>query len=269
MQPEEYDLTALFPGIAAQMRGALSNLRLATDLLVPAEARERDPQLDRRAAVLEQSYYQLLRLVGNLSAAAQLNSDRPLPLQNRDLVALVGHVCACSAGLAELLEIDLRFLCAMDSCVCAVCADQIEQLLYHLLSNALKFTPAGGSVTVELKRSAKHILLSVSDTGRGMDDQQLSMLFERYRHADVLSPAPHGFGLGLALCHSIAQRHGGTLVAQSTPQQGSRFTLSLPLRQTESSVSDVPYDYAGGYNRTLLCLADALPSRAFLHHSID
>lgn len=70
----------LFSNIAAQLRGALSNLHLAAAQLVPASQREQDPELDARAALLDQSYYQLLRLVNNLSAAAQyLGSDAPLP----------------------------------------------------------------------------------------------------------------------------------------------------------------------------------------------
>ncbi len=76
-------------------------------------------------------------------------------------------------------------------------------------------------------------------------------------------------GLGLALCRRIAERHGGMLMAESQVGKGSRFTLSLPDRQVESSVSDVPFDYTGGFNRTLLALADALPVRAFLIRNQD
>ena len=89
MEGDRNQLEALLPNIAAQMRCALSNLHLAAAQLVPAAQREQDPDLDARAALLDQSYYQLLRLAGNLSAAAMLQSDAPLSLQDGDIVVAV------------------------------------------------------------------------------------------------------------------------------------------------------------------------------------
>ncbi len=269
MEPENHNLAAPFPSVAAQLRIALSNLHLAAAQLAPADAREKDPQLDARAAILDQSYYQLLRLVNSLSAAAYLQNDDPLPLQDRDIVALVGDICARTAGLAPLLGLEVRFVCAMERHICALHPDALEQLVYHLLSNALKFTPAGGTVTVELRRSQGRLLLSVTDTGCGIPPERLPTLFDRYLNPLEQDPLPHGLGLGLPLCRRIAQGHGGTLMAESHPGKGSRFTLSLPDRQVGTAVQDVAFDYAGGFNRTLLALADALPSRAFLVRSQD
>ena len=148
-------------------------------------------------------------------------------------------------------------------------ADALEQVVYHLLSNAFKFTPAGGVVTVELQVKNKLVLLSVTDTGRGIPEEQISSLFDRYLHAGQMDPPPHGLGLGLPLCRRIAEGHGGTLMAESREGQGSRFTLSLPDRRVGSGVSDVPFDYAGGFNRTLMALSDALPVSAFLRNNQD
>jgi len=143
-------------------------------------------------------------------------------------------------------------------------------LLYHLLSNALKFTPAGGSISVDLKASGRHLLLSVADTGCGIPADRLPTLFDRYLYTtDAMDPPPHGLGLGLPLCRAIAQRHGGTLMAESTEGKGSRFTVSLPLRQLGTHVSAPQSDYSGGFNRSLLGLSDALPSRAFLVRNQD
>ena len=156
------DLAALLPNLANQMRGLLSNLYLAASQAIPAEAREQDPVLDAKAAVLDQSFYRLLRLVNSLSSAEYLAAAQPAALRDADLVKLIGEVCESAGDLAEMLGIHLKFICAMERRICAVHAGAMEQLLYHLLSNALKFTPAGGTVTVELKKSRSRWSISLT-----------------------------------------------------------------------------------------------------------
>lgn len=269
MEQDENRLASLFPDVATQLRAALSNLHLAAAQLAPAEAREKDPALDQKAALLDQSYYRLLRLVNSLSSAVWLTNSDSLPLQDRDIVGLVSDLCEKAGGLAPLLGLELRFVCPMERHICAVSADALEQAVYQLLSNAFKFTPAGGSVTVELRVKGKQVLLSVSDTGPGIPEERLAALFERYLHGGRPDAPSHGLGLGLPLCRRVAEGHGGTLVAESRVGEGSQFTLSLPDKQVGGGVSDVAFDYAGGFNRTLMNLADALPVKAFQRNNQD
>ena len=269
MEADKKDLAALLPNIAAQARGALSSLRLAAAQLAPAEAREKDPVLDQRAALLDQSYYRLLRLVNNLSLSACMEEGRPLHLRDRDLVRFVAEQCDRAEGLAALVGLKLRFSCQLDRCLCAVDGDALEQILDQLLSNAMKFTPAGGRVTVELRRIQGRVLISVEDSGCGISEERLTMLFDRYLHRDPPETPVQGLGLGLAICQRLAELHGGALMAVSRVGRGSRFTLALPDRQVGGELSDVRFDYAGGFNRTLLGLADALPPEAFLVRSQD
>ena len=257
-------LTAVFPHIASQMRCMLSNLYMAASALAPAEAREWNAEVDQRAAMLDQSFYQLLRLVNQLSAAAYLTNNDPLTLRNCDLSALVTEVCDAAASLAPLRGLTFTFTNRLDRHhVCAVAPDEMEQILYNLLSNAFKFTPAGGAVEVELSRKGEQILLSVADTGRGIPAERMETLFDAYAHYDPTQPPPHGLGLGLALCRCFAQGQGGTLLARSREGVGSVFTLSLPDRTTENALQDFAVDYSGGFSHPLLGLADALPAKAF------
>ena len=168
---------ALLPNIANQMRSLLSNLYLAASQVIPPEQREQDPALDAKAAILEQSFFRLLRLVNSMSAAEYLSDSQTLSLRDADLVKLVSEVCESSADLAEQLGIQLKFVCAMDRRVCAIHPAAVEQMLYHLLSNALKFTPAGGTVTVELKKSGETLRLTVSDTGCGIPPERMAWVW--------------------------------------------------------------------------------------------
>ena len=124
-------------------------------------------------------------------------------------------------------------------------------------------------MTVELKRLSGRVLISVDDTGAGIPEETLSTLFDRYLYANQPAPPLHGLGLGLPLCRRLAEGHGGTLMAESRPGKGSRFTLSLPDQQKGTEVSDIAVDYSGGFNQTLLNLADALPVEAFLIRNQD
>lgn len=263
MEMEEHELSTLFPSVAAQIRSTLTSLHLAAAQLAPAADRERDPALDLRAARVDQSYYQLLRLLNNLSLAACLANGQLAPPKNLDIVEVVSRLCEQTGALAERRGLTLRFLCPMEQHLCAVSREMVEQVLYHLLSNAFKFTPAGGSVSVSLRRIPGKVVITVEDTGPGISKEKLNTLFDRDFRQDRPLPPPQGPGLGLPLCHRLAKAHDSTLVAESTVGRGSRFILSLPDRQAEPDVSDIPMDYTGGFNPVLLALADALPPEAF------
>lgn len=264
MELEEHELSSLFPGVAAQLRSTLTSLHLAAAQLAPAADRERDPELDLRAARIDQSYYQLLRLVNNLSLAACLADGQVTPPKNLDIVQAVSQLCEQTGSLAERRGLKLCFLCPMEQHLCAVSREMLEQIVYHLLSNAFKFTSAGGTVTVSLRRIPGKVVITAEDTGPGISREKLNTLFDRDFRQDHPLPPPQGPGLGLPLCHRLAKAYGGTLVAESTLGRGSRFTLSLPDRQAEPDVSDIPMDYTGGFNPALLALADALPAEVFL-----
>ena len=270
MDSKNQPLETLFPNIAAQLRSALNNLHLAATQLAPLSERENNPELDAKAALMEQSYYQLLRLVNNLTAAAYLSQESVCPLQDQDIVDVIRTVFQKSASLATMMGIQLRFSCAKERHVCAFDRSSLEQLLYQLLSNAFKFTPAGGTVTVELKFAHSRVLLSVADTGCGIREELVESLFDRYLQKESLLSQPHGLGLGLSICRYIAEMHGGTMMAESKPGKGARFTLSIPDRKNgNSELSDIPVDYSGGFNATLLALADALPACAFSYRNLD
>ena len=256
------DLLNLLPGIITQARDALANLRMADLALTPAEAREADPKIDLQAAMRDQNYYRLLRLTTNLTLFLSLSQKTPPPLQDLNLVDLVGELCEEAAGLGEQMELNLRFICAQESILCAVDRSAVGNILLHLLSNAFRVTPKGGLITVDLRRSNHRVLLSVQDAGPGLPDGQRETLF---LSEDASADSSfQGAGLGLLLSVRLAQRQGAALVGESLPEgRGSRFTLSLRDQVTGELASPL-WDFSSGVNRVLLGLADVLPTKSFL-----
>lgn len=269
--PENEELLhQVFPNIASQLRGALGNIHSALNRIAPLEQRELDAQLDTSAALLYQSYYRILRVVNNLTDAAGLLDDTPLPLKNDDIVGFCRDLCQRCGDLARLRQQSLVFKSELSSHLIAFNEAYLERLLLNLLSNAFKFTPPGGTITLSIKVHPSAVELTVLDSGEGISQELLPTLFDRYLHTGRIDPAPHGLGLGLPICRRIAAGHGGSIVVASTPGQGTRVVVSLPNRQTDTvRVEDVGFDYAGGFNHTLLELSDALPYTAFTHHHLD
>lgn len=258
-------LARFFPNVSVQMRTALSNLYFSANALAAPEAREKDPALDRTAAVLDQNYYRLLRLANHLDAAAYFNRAEELSLQDRDIAELTADFCEKADSLAKLMGLTLHFRCTEGQHLCAIHERGLRQILSELLSNAFKFTPPGGEVTVELQFKEGKALLSVSDTGCGVPEELIPTLFDRYLHDERMDLPAHGLGLGLPLCRRIAEKHGGSILAANRAEKGLRVTAAIPDRRSGViPLSDLPVGYTGGFNPTLLSLADALPTEAFL-----
>ena len=263
MDSDLRQMCRLLPEISTQLRNAMSNLHLAAAQLAPADRREEDPDLDLQAARLDQSYYRLLRLVNNLTALADLEQDTPPAERDQDIVKLVRSVYERAAFLGKQAGVQVKFSCDMAEHICGFSERDVEQILFQLLSNAIKFTPQGGLVTLEAACEHSRLLLTVSDTGCGISKDRMDTIFTQFLHPDPMAPYPHGMGMGLAICRRLAMRMGGNLLA-SPRESGSCMVLSLPDRRCgQVEVSDVRFDYTGGFNRTLLSLADALPAEAF------
>jgi two-component system sensor histidine kinase BaeS len=107
---------------------------------------------------------------------------------------------------------------------------RLAQIVDNLLSNALRYTDAGGSVTVGLHRDAGEVMLEVADTGIGIADHELPNIFERFwRGEPSRARRTGGAGIGLAIVHELVRAHGGRIDVQSKPGEGSRFRVALPL----------------------------------------
>ena len=115
------------------------------------------------------------------------------------------------------------------SCTCRADRDKLRQIVLNLLSNAMKFSPAGGRVTLDWDATVESVAIRVSDTGRGIPADKLDLIFEPFVQIDTsFSARMEGTGLGLAISRELARAMGGEVTVRSTPGEGSTFTLTLP-----------------------------------------
>ncbi len=148
-----------------------------------------------------------------------------------DLVALARRLGEPWHEQARHKGIDLTIAATAEAIALEVDAVLCQQLLEHLIANALKFTPAGGQVRLRLAEQGTAVRIEVEDSGIGIPPDQLERIFEHFTQVDDSSTREHGGqGVGLAICHDIVSYHDGRIWAENVEPRGARFTVLLPRR---------------------------------------
>ena len=177
-------------------------------------------------AIIEEAQ-RLTRISNDLLVLADAETHPPTPT-TFDLSALISEVADRLQPAARRAGVTLRVGSPDGIEVCAH-EDQIEQVLLNLIDNAIKYTPAGGSVEIGVERSPGSVAVSVSDTGIGIMREHLPRIFERFYRVDkARSRRSGGTGLGLSIVKHIVEAHGGRVTVESEYGRGSTFTFTLP-----------------------------------------
>jgi signal transduction histidine kinase/HAMP domain-containing protein len=197
------------------------------------------PDAARFLAVVDRNATRLLRLVGDMLFVAQVEAGR-LSLERAD-VTLHDVVRDCAEAARPAAE---RGRIALETDIEPVPAligdrDRLGQLVDNLVSNALKFTPEGGTVSLRLRDSPDAAIVEVADDGVGIPETEQDQLFDRFfRSSTAQTKAVPGAGLGLAIVKTIAEAHGGHVVLRSRPGAGTTVTVTLPYSPTSAGDPD-------------------------------
>jgi two-component system OmpR family sensor kinase len=174
----------------------------------------------------------MTELVENLLTLARADEGRaPLAVASCDLRELVSEAAETAGILAEDAGITVTSQMPESPVIVAVDRNRVRQLLLNLSTNAVKYTPSGGAISLELEEGAEQIVLRVRDTGVGIAAGDLPHIFDRFWRADPSRSRANqlpGTGLGLAITQWIAEVHGGDIAVQSRPGRGTTFTVTLP-----------------------------------------
>ena len=212
---------------AHELRTPLTALRGGIEVALRAE---RSPDEYRRvlASSIEE-VDQLIRLAEDLLLLSRSTVGLSAARQPVDLEPLCLEALELGVRLAKGKGVNVS-MGATAPVVVQGDAGALRRALLNLVDNAVKYTPAGGSVVISLERAGQSVALVVEDSGIGIDPADARRIFEPFVRLDAgRSRDTGGSGLGLAIARSIVLAHGGTLEVQSRPDGGSRFTIALPV----------------------------------------
>ena len=200
------------------------------ELLLEEEG-ELDDDQRRFLEIVNRNSERLLTLVADLLFLAQIDAGKPaIELASVDMNRIVEECVEASSPVADSKGIDLRLQTRR---LPKLAGDPVRlaQVLDNLVSNALKFTPSGGSVEVRLRAEEGLAVLEVEDTGLGIPEEEQERLFERFfRSSNAMESAIPGTGLGLTITKAIVERHEGTIEVESAANEGTTVRVRLPLK---------------------------------------
>lgn len=189
-------------------------------------------KLDKYISTVKQNCFRLLRLINNIIDLTKLESNfSEINLANKDIVSIVEEITLSVAEYIETKGIFLQFDTDIEEKIIAYDEDKIERIMLNLLSNAVKFTSTGGEIIVNIFNGEEDIMISVRDTGSGIQRDKLDILFKRFHQVDMsLTREYEGSGIGLSLVKALVEMHGGTIEANSVYGKGSEFIIKLPVK---------------------------------------
>lgn len=228
---------AFLAGVAHELRNPLSALKLSTALT--GRAPLTPERVERTLALVGRQVERLDRMVGDLLDATRIEAGKlELRPEVRDARELAREVVELyrSGEIGHVLRLflpDAPVLVRAD-------AARVEQVLHNLVSNALKYSPAGSRVDVDVRREGGEALLVVTDQGIGISEEEKRLLFAPFQRAGNARQRAPGVGLGLSVARRIVEAHGGRIEVDSRPGVGSAFRVRLPLAPVEARPPEAP-----------------------------
>jgi signal transduction histidine kinase/DNA-binding response OmpR family regulator len=247
--------------VSHELRTPLTSIRGALGLLSSGLMGTMDAKAQNLLRIALTNTDRLVRLINDILDLERMESGRaPLQFRRCSLPELVQQAVDTMTAMADEAQVKLRIGVLPEGTPSSIFfdgdPDRILQVLTNLLSNAIKFSPAGGTVQLEIETPRERLLLKVADQGRGIPEDQLEKVFERFTQVDSSdSRRRGGTGLGLTICRKIVQQHGGAIWIEPNPVQGVTVCVSLPRHQRQGDLraSSHPAARRGTESTILLC----------------
>ena len=244
-EAKKFDIlkTEFFTNISHELRTPLNVILGAIQLLnYYHKIGINEEKSDQYLNSIKQNCFRILRLINNLIDITKMDSGYfEITPSNYNIVNIVENITLSVAEYAENKSINLIFDTDVEEKFISCDPDKIERIMLNLISNSIKFTNSNGSIFINIYDKGDHVIISVKDTGIGIPEDNLSIIFERFRQANKsLARNREGSGIGLSLVKSLVEMHGGKISVKSSWGKGSEFIISLPSVTTSESISSFP-----------------------------
>jgi PAS domain S-box-containing protein len=217
--------------VSHELRTPLTAIKGFTDLMLDGDAGELNEEQDEYLRVVQSNADRLVALINDLLDVSRIESGRiALKRERVDVRSTVESVVAMMRPLLDGKDQALTLSVADDLPLAWADHDRVVQVVTNLISNAHKYTPANGSIAIDVAREGELIRVAVRDDGMGIAPEDLERLFTRfYRVDNSLTREIGGTGLGLSIVKSIVEMQGGTVSVESEPGVGSTFAFTIPV----------------------------------------
>jgi signal transduction histidine kinase/DNA-binding response OmpR family regulator len=229
-----------FTNITHEFRTPLTLISAPLDNLISDDVPKDKKEFYYR--LIKENIRRLKRLVDQLMDFRKAEHERlMLKVRSLDLDDFIHRMADNFIELAKRKNIDFKInFQGQNTGSCWFDPEILDKIIYNLLSNAFKFTPDGGNITIQVNINGNAADVSVSDSGIGISPEDLPYVFERfYTSAKTVNKYYSGTGIGLSFSKRLAEIHHGTLNVESTPGKGSVFTLQIPVKKEEYSVNEI------------------------------
>ncbi|WP_017211129.1 ATP-binding protein [Clostridium beijerinckii] len=233
--------TEFFANISHELRTPL-NIILGVIQILKRDLLDKEKPIDKgkiinNIDIERQNCFRLLRLINNLIDSTKLDAGHfEIDMINCNIVSVVEEITLSVAGYISNNNINLIFDTDVEEKIIACDPDKIERIMLNLLSNCIKFTDDDGSIFVNIFDGEEYITLSVEDTGIGIPEEKVEIIFDRFRQVDKSFTRNYeGSGIGLSLVKSLVEMHDGTISVKSKHGVGTKFTIKLPVKVLNKS----------------------------------
>lgn len=233
LQQVNHIRSVLLALVSHELQTPISIIKAYASTLARADAKWSEEVVREKLGAIEEESDRLSRLVSRLLYTTRLEANAvSLNLMLIDLTKESQRVAKRLAELDESHELLVSF--PGDFPPVMGDPEKIDEVLTNLIENAMKFSPQGGTITVEGEVADDEVWVTVADQGIGISEAEQTRIFERfYRVSESGAGTVPGTGLGLHICRILVQAHGGRIWVESQPGQGSRFTFTLPIAREE------------------------------------
>jgi signal transduction histidine kinase len=245
---EQYDKlkTQFFINLSHELKTPInvifSSVQLISQINTGTKVEECITRINKHTKMVKQNCYRLIRLVNNLIDITKYDSGfLNIKLNNYNIVQIIENITMSIIKYAETKEIEVIFDTEIEEKNIVCDPDIIERIMLNLFSNSLKFTNQKGRILVNIYNVDDSVVITVKDTGIGIPEDKLNIIFERFRQVDdSLNRNNEGSGIGLSLVKSLVEAHHGTISVLSVIGEGTEFVIQLPVGE----VSDKEYSYS-------------------------